>query len=529
MTTDPERLVADVHLVLAQAVALDLARPQVAARDRDLLVDRIAVEVDDLHAVEEGCRDRVGDVGGGDEQDLREVELDVQVVVAEGVILCRIEHLEQRRGRIAAPVGADLVDLVEQDHRVHRPSVAQRPHQAAGQSADVGAPVTADLRLVAHAAERHADEGASSGAGDGLADRGLAGARGADQGQDGAGSPVVGHAAVGAQLAHCQVLGDAPLDVLEPGVIGVEHLARVNGVEAFFRALRPRHRDQPVEIGADHRRLARRVAHPLQSGQLALRLLANRIGHPRRGDLGAVLVGDRGLVFAELLADGVHLLAQKILALLLLGARIDVLADALAELQLGEAIALQLERQLQPLDDVQRLQQPHFLLVAQVGRIAGGVGQGAGLGDGANEGADAPVVAAQLENLVHHGAVLELEIVSAARGRRLIVVILHRDAKVAVLVGLSGPGDTAVQPRQGLGAQPPGQAEPVAYLGHHADAGVVVVVSGNEEDVGFVLHVDWQGDVHAGEDDGVVECNQFERSHGTERKHRGGVVNRPSG
>ena len=150
--------VVDRDLVLAQAVALALARPQVAARDRDLLVGRVAVEADHLHAVEQRPRDRLGHVAGGDEHDLRQVELDVEVVVAERVVLRRVEHLEQRRRRVAAPVGADLVDLVEHDHRVHRPGVAQARGRAARQRADVGAPVAADLGLVADAAERHAHE-----------------------------------------------------------------------------------------------------------------------------------------------------------------------------------------------------------------------------------------------------------------------------------------------------------------------------------------------------------------------------------
>jgi hypothetical protein len=50
----------------------------------------------------------------------RQVELDVEVVVAERRVLRRVEHLEQGRARVAAPVGADLVDLVEEDDRVHR-------------------------------------------------------------------------------------------------------------------------------------------------------------------------------------------------------------------------------------------------------------------------------------------------------------------------------------------------------------------------------------------------------------------------
>ena len=97
-----------------------LPRPEVVARDRGLLVDRVAVEADDLHPVEQRAGDRVGDVRGRDEEDVGEVELDVEVVVAERVVLRRVEHLEQRGRRVAAPVGADLVDLVEQDDRVHR-------------------------------------------------------------------------------------------------------------------------------------------------------------------------------------------------------------------------------------------------------------------------------------------------------------------------------------------------------------------------------------------------------------------------
>src|SRR5829696_2580622 len=62
-----QHVVRDLHLVLAQAVAIALARPQVAACDRDLLVGRVPVEAHDLHTVEQRGRDRLRHVGGGDE------------------------------------------------------------------------------------------------------------------------------------------------------------------------------------------------------------------------------------------------------------------------------------------------------------------------------------------------------------------------------------------------------------------------------------------------------------------------------
>ena len=293
-----------------------------------------------------GPGDRVGDVRGRDEHDLGQVELDVEVVVAERVVLRRVEHLEQRGRRVAAPVGADLVDLVEQDHRVHRPRVAQGADEPARQRADVGAAVAADLRLVAHAAERHADELAVQRAGDRLADRRLAGAGRPDQRQDRARALVLGDAALLAELADGQVLDDAVLDVLEPGVVGVEHLARVDGVEPLLGALRPRHGEEPVEVGADHRRLRALVAHPLEPRGLALGLLADLLRHAGLGDLRAVVLGDGRVVLAELLADRLHLLAQDVLALLLGGALLDVVADAAPDLQLGEALALELEGEL---------------------------------------------------------------------------------------------------------------------------------------------------------------------------------------
>ena len=262
------------------------------------------------------------------------------------MVLGRVEHLEQGRARVAAPVGADLVDLVEHDHRVHRPGVTQRTHQAAGERTDVRAPVAADLGLVADAAERHADELAAGRAGDRLADRGLAGAGRADQGEDGAGALVLLDAALLAQLLDRQVLRDAVLDVLEAGVVGVEHLAGGRRIELLVGGLAPRHGDQPVEVGADHRGLAGLLAHALQARELLEGLLGHRLRHAGLGDLLAVLLGDRGAVLAQLALDRLHLLAQDVLALLLVRAGLDVLADLLAQLQLGQALALELDDEL---------------------------------------------------------------------------------------------------------------------------------------------------------------------------------------
>ena len=340
----------------------------------------------------------------------REVELDVEVVVAERVVLRRVEHLEQRCRRVAAPVGADLVDLVQEDDRVHRLRIAQRADEPARHRADVGAAVAADLGLVTDAAERHAHELAVQRARDRLADRRLAGAGRADQGQDRAGALVLLDAALLAELAHGEVLDDAVLHVVEPRMVGVEHLTRVHRVEPFLGALAPRHREQPVEVGAHHLRLAGLVAHPLEPGDLALGLLAHGVRQVGLGELRAVVVGCGAVVLAELLADGVHLPAQDVLALLLLRAGLDVLADAAANLKLGQPFALKAQRELEALDHVDGFEQLDLLVERDLGRVRRGVGERAGARDRADEVVDAPVGVAQVEDLLDDGAVLALEL-----------------------------------------------------------------------------------------------------------------------
>ena len=144
-----------------------------------------------------------------------------------------------------------------------------------------------------------------------------------------------------AQLCDGDVLDDPVLHVLEPRVVRVEHAARVLGVEQVLGAPAPRHGQQPVEVAADHRRLGRALAHALEAAELTLGLLAHVVGHAGLGDLRAVLLDDRGVVLAELLADRVHLPAQEELALLLLHARVHVVADALAQLHECQTLALQ--------------------------------------------------------------------------------------------------------------------------------------------------------------------------------------------
>ena len=167
-----------------QPVRLELALDQVSPGDLDLLVLGVARQLDHLHAIAQRPRDRVQHVRGADEHHLAEVERHAEIVVAEGAVLLRIQHLEQSRGRIAVEPGTELVQLVEHEHRVAGARLADALDDVAGQRADVGAPVAADLGLVVDAAEAGAHELAPGRARDALAERGLADAGRADEAQD---------------------------------------------------------------------------------------------------------------------------------------------------------------------------------------------------------------------------------------------------------------------------------------------------------------------------------------------------------
>ena len=62
-------------------------------------------------------------IGRRDEKDFREIVVEIQIMIIEGEILLRVEHLEQRRRGIAAEIHAHLVDFIEAEHRI----VALRP------------------------------------------------------------------------------------------------------------------------------------------------------------------------------------------------------------------------------------------------------------------------------------------------------------------------------------------------------------------------------------------------------------------
>ena len=297
--------------------------------DLDLLLLGVAGELEHFHAVAQRLRNRVQHVGRADEHHVRQVVLDVEVVIEERVVLLRVEHLEQRRRRVAAEVHRHLVDFVEQEHRVHRAGLLHHLDDLAGEGADVGAAMAADLRLVAHAAERQPDELAVHRARDRLGQRGLADARRAGEGED-------RRLRLLDERADGEELEDAVLDLLEAVVVLVEDLLGALEIAALLRLLVPGHGDQPVEVVARDGRFGRHRRHRLEPLQLLDRLLLDLLGHLRLFDLLLQLLDLVALLVlaAQFLLDRLHLLVEVVLLLRLLHLLLDARLDAAIDLEL---------------------------------------------------------------------------------------------------------------------------------------------------------------------------------------------------
>src|SRR6185369_2592632 len=82
-----DRIVGDLELCTIQSVFCSLARDQVTTCDFEFLAVAVACETDDLHAVAQGRRNRTKLVRSRDEEDLREIERQIEIVIAERIVL----------------------------------------------------------------------------------------------------------------------------------------------------------------------------------------------------------------------------------------------------------------------------------------------------------------------------------------------------------------------------------------------------------------------------------------------------------
>ncbi|MCY1413172.1 hypothetical protein D9M71_285980 [compost metagenome] len=339
---------------------------EVLDRDVDLFVFGVAGQTNHLHPVEQ-CRRDVHGVGGAEEHHVRQVVVDFQVVIVKVVVLLRVEHFEQCRGRVATHVAAHLVDFIEQKQRVAYAHLGHFLNQTAWHRTDVRPPVTTNLGLVTHTTQGHAHELAVGGVGDRLRQRGFTHTRRANQAQHRPADFL--HA-----FLHGEVLKDALLDLFEPVVIGIENIFGTLQIQTHLALSLPRHLYQPVDVGTHHGGFGRHGRHLLELVQFGQGLGQGILGQASGID-ALFQVLDFVVPFVavtELFLNGLHLLIQVVLALAALHLLLHAATDAFLDLQQVDFGIQQGQHVLDPCRQVDDFQD--FLLLLDLQRHMRGHG-----------------------------------------------------------------------------------------------------------------------------------------------------------
>jgi hypothetical protein len=201
------------------------------------------------------------------EHHVRQVVVDLEVMVVEGVFCSGSRTSRRRRRRIAAEVHAHLVDLVEQDERVRCLGLAHRLDDLAGHRADIGPPVTADLGLVATPPSDMRTNSRPVARAIDLPSEVLPTPGGPTRQR-------IGPVSLFARCCTARYSTIRLLDLVKPEMVVVQDLLGAVEVLLDLGALAPRNAEHPVEVVAHDRGLRRHRRHLAELLQLAHRLVA---------------------------------------------------------------------------------------------------------------------------------------------------------------------------------------------------------------------------------------------------------------
>mmetsp|Transcript_108233 Transcript_108233/g.231082 ORF Transcript_108233/g.231082 Transcript_108233/m.231082 type:complete len:500 (+) Transcript_108233:594-2093(+) len=189
---------------------------QVILSNAELLLEVVAREADDLHAVEQGPWDRVRDISSAHKKNTAAVHRYVEIVIQEGAVLRGVQEFQQRRCRVALMSTTDLVDLIDEHQGVVRLNLLEALDDFPWHRSDVGPPVALDLCHIVETSDAKAVELAAQGLCNGSADRRLANAGRANEAEN-----LALHGPT--QDANRYELQDPLLHIVEPVMVPIEY------------------------------------------------------------------------------------------------------------------------------------------------------------------------------------------------------------------------------------------------------------------------------------------------------------------
>ncbi len=278
------------------------------AGDLYLLLKQITGDVDHLHAVKQRPGDGRQCIGCGNEQNPRQVEVHIHIIIMEMTVLLRIKHLEQSRRRIALIVTACFVYFIEQQHRIDRSGTFYGIYDPAGHRADVCAAVAADLGLVMQSTERDPLVTPAESTSYRLAERSLSNTGSTDE-ADYRRTPLRG------VHHHGKLFEYALLHLLESVMVSIQYLLSVLEFPVCLGHLPPRQISEKCQICIFHRIVRTLRVQPPEFLKRFIEGLSHSLGHI--DTLGLLLQRPAIIIIAiKLLAQSVELLLQEMGALL---------------------------------------------------------------------------------------------------------------------------------------------------------------------------------------------------------------------
>ena len=242
-------------IVAIQAMSLELLGDQILARNFGFLFQGVTVDFHNFHAVQKGRLYAGQAVGGRYKENLAEIVIQFQVVVKKGVVLFRIQDLQQSRRNIAAKILPDLVDFIQDHDGVGTARFFDALDNTTRHSANIGSAVTADGGLVVDTAQTHADIFPAQGPGNAFAQGSFANPRRSDQKQNRS-------LHIGLEFEDRQVFQNTVFDFFESVMIRVQDFLSSFEVKAVFGHRVPRQFQQQFDIIQNHTVIRRGRVHP---------------------------------------------------------------------------------------------------------------------------------------------------------------------------------------------------------------------------------------------------------------------------
>ncbi|MMZ63817.1 hypothetical protein D1872_260970 [compost metagenome] len=92
---------------------------QITSCNLKLLQLRIARNAQYLHPVQQWARNIMKCISRRHEHHIRQIERQLYKMIAKRIVLLRVQHLQQSRGRITTEVRSHFVNLIKQKDRIH--------------------------------------------------------------------------------------------------------------------------------------------------------------------------------------------------------------------------------------------------------------------------------------------------------------------------------------------------------------------------------------------------------------------------